>query len=73
MGLPEEFRKVDGTCCKCGPPTYPPEGFTCPEVVKNESFFGPLHRDCGRRQWFWIQLLGPRSAGIGLCQLVNNS
>lgn len=36
-GLPEEFRKVDGTCCKCDPPTFPPEGFTCPQAVKNEE------------------------------------
>ena len=34
-GLPDEFRKVDGTCCKCDPPTFPPEGFTCPQAVKN--------------------------------------
>jgi len=34
-GMPDDFRKVDGTCCKCGPPTFPPEGFTCPEAVKN--------------------------------------
>jgi len=36
-GLPEEFRKVGGTCCKCDPPTYPPEGFTCPVAVKNDG------------------------------------
>eukprot|EP00579_Thalassiosira_antarctica_P002726 CAMPEP_0201877936 /NCGR_PEP_ID=MMETSP0902-20130614/9222_1 /ASSEMBLY_ACC=CAM_ASM_000551 /TAXON_ID=420261 /ORGANISM="Thalassiosira antarctica, Strain CCMP982" /LENGTH=785 /DNA_ID=CAMNT_0048405479 /DNA_START=36 /DNA_END=2393 /DNA_ORIENTATION=+ len=35
VGMPDEFRNVDGTCCKCGPPTFPPEGFTCPEAVKN--------------------------------------
>ena len=34
-GIPDDFRKIDATCCKCDPPTYPPEGFTCPEAVKN--------------------------------------
>ena len=34
-GLPENFRNVNATCCKCDPPTYPPEGFTCPQAVKN--------------------------------------
>jgi len=34
-GLPDNFRNVDATCCKCDPPTYPPEGFTCPVAVKN--------------------------------------
>lgn len=34
-GIPDNFREVDATCCKCGPPTFPPEGFTCPEAVKN--------------------------------------
>lgn len=36
-GLPDNFRNVDGTCCKCDPPTFPPEGFTCPQAVKNEG------------------------------------
>ncbi|KAL7534046.1 hypothetical protein ACHAXR_005606 [Thalassiosira sp. AJA248-18] len=36
-GLPEDFRNVGGTCCKCEPPTFPPEGFTCPQAVKNEG------------------------------------
>jgi len=36
-GLPDNFRMVDATCCKCDPPTFPPEGFTCPESVKNGS------------------------------------
>eukprot|EP00580_Thalassiosira_gravida_P006878 CAMPEP_0201627284 /NCGR_PEP_ID=MMETSP0493-20130528/2455_1 /ASSEMBLY_ACC=CAM_ASM_000838 /TAXON_ID=420259 /ORGANISM="Thalassiosira gravida, Strain GMp14c1" /LENGTH=803 /DNA_ID=CAMNT_0048097643 /DNA_START=122 /DNA_END=2533 /DNA_ORIENTATION=- len=36
QGLPDDFRKVDGTCCKCSPATYPPEGFTCPQAVKNQ-------------------------------------
>jgi len=35
--LPDEFRNVDATCCKCYPKTFPPEGFTCPEAVKNEG------------------------------------
>jgi len=34
-GLPDNFRNVDATCCKCYPQTFPPEGFTCPEAVKN--------------------------------------
>lgn len=33
--LPDNFRNVDATCCKCYPATFPPEGFTCPEAVKN--------------------------------------
>ncbi|KAL9182595.1 hypothetical protein ACHAXT_013247 [Thalassiosira profunda] len=36
-GMPDDFRNVDGTCCKCDPPTFPPEGFTCPQAVKNEG------------------------------------
>ena len=36
-GMPDDFRLVDGTCCKCDPPTYPPEGFTCPVAVKNDE------------------------------------
>jgi len=36
-GIPDEFRKIDGTCCKCDPPTFPPEGFTCPQAVKNDA------------------------------------
>jgi len=28
---PENFRNIDATCCKCEPPTWPPEGgFLCP-------------------------------------------
>jgi hypothetical protein len=34
-GLPDDFRNVDATCCKCDPPTFPPEGITCPQAVKN--------------------------------------
>lgn len=33
--IPVGFRLVDATCCKCGPPTFPPEGFKCPEAVLN--------------------------------------
>ncbi len=33
--VPDNFRNVGATCCKCDPPTYPPEGFTCPVAVKN--------------------------------------
>ncbi|KAL3803337.1 hypothetical protein HJC23_009301 [Cyclotella cryptica] len=35
-GMPDDYRNIDATCCKCDPPTFPPEGFTCPEAVKNE-------------------------------------
>lgn len=35
-GIPDDYRNIDATCCKCDPPTFPPEGFTCPEAVKNE-------------------------------------
>ena len=34
-GIPDDYRSIDGTCCKCDPPTFPPEGFTCPQAVKN--------------------------------------
>jgi len=34
-GYPDDFRLVDSTCCKCNPPTYPKEGFTCPKKVLN--------------------------------------
>ena len=33
--IPEGFRNIDATCCKCGPPTYPPKGFTCPLAILN--------------------------------------
>jgi hypothetical protein len=29
-GIPEMYRLVNSTCCKCNPPTFPPEGFKCP-------------------------------------------
>merc|ERR1712194_325801 len=32
QGLPDDFRKVDATCCKCYPQTFPLEGFTCPQA-----------------------------------------
>jgi len=35
QGMPANFREIDATCCKCDPPTYPPEGFTCPKVIPN--------------------------------------
>eukprot|EP00984_Skeletonema_dohrnii_P000056 scaffold15_cov85-Skeletonema_dohrnii-CCMP3373.AAC.2 len=35
QNLPDNFRNVDATCCKCYPQTFPPEGFECPEPVKN--------------------------------------
>ncbi|KAL7541079.1 hypothetical protein ACHAXR_010616 [Thalassiosira sp. AJA248-18] len=35
-GLPDNFRNIDRTCCNCRPPTFPPEGFTCPQWPKNE-------------------------------------
>jgi hypothetical protein len=31
--LPADFRNIDGTCCKCDPPTFPPEGFECPKAI----------------------------------------
>jgi hypothetical protein len=34
--IPEDFRNVDATCCKCGPPTFPPEGFECPAAITEE-------------------------------------
>jgi hypothetical protein len=34
-GHPENYRLVGGTCCKCDPPTFPPEGFECPLSVMN--------------------------------------
>ena len=33
--VPVDFRNVDATCCKCGPATYPPEGFDCPVSISN--------------------------------------
>ena len=33
--IPVGFRLQDATCCKCGPPTFPPEGFTCPLAIMN--------------------------------------
>ena len=34
-GMPDDFRNIDATCCKCDPPTFPPEGFACPKKVIN--------------------------------------
>eukprot|EP00543_Licmophora_paradoxa_P000053 CAMPEP_0202449388 /NCGR_PEP_ID=MMETSP1360-20130828/8121_1 /ASSEMBLY_ACC=CAM_ASM_000848 /TAXON_ID=515479 /ORGANISM="Licmophora paradoxa, Strain CCMP2313" /LENGTH=394 /DNA_ID=CAMNT_0049067291 /DNA_START=62 /DNA_END=1246 /DNA_ORIENTATION=- len=34
-GVPDDYRLIDATCCKCNPATFPPEGFTCPEAVLN--------------------------------------
>lgn len=31
--IPADFRNIDATCCKCDPPTEPPEGFTCPMAI----------------------------------------
>lgn len=31
--IPADFRNIDATCCKCGPPTFPPEGFECPKAI----------------------------------------
>jgi len=31
--IPVDFRNIDATCCKCGPPTLPPEGFECPKAI----------------------------------------
>ena len=36
-GMPDDFRKIDATCCKCDPPTFPPEGFNCPKKVLNSD------------------------------------
>jgi hypothetical protein len=36
QGIPANFRQINGTCCKCDPPEYPPEGFNCPKRVLNE-------------------------------------
>jgi hypothetical protein len=33
--LPNDFRMINSTCCKCDPPTYPEGGFTCPKAVLN--------------------------------------
>ena len=32
-GVADDFRMIDATCCKCSPPTYPPEGFECPKSI----------------------------------------
>mmetsp|Transcript_7837 Transcript_7837/g.11970 ORF Transcript_7837/g.11970 Transcript_7837/m.11970 type:complete len:643 (-) Transcript_7837:175-2103(-) len=34
--MPDDYRNVDATCCKCNPPTFPPEGFECPVAVVND-------------------------------------
>ena len=35
--IPVGFRNINATCCKCGPSTYPPEGFTCPLAILNKK------------------------------------
>jgi len=34
--VPEDIRNIGSTCCKCGPPTFPPEGFECLDGVQEE-------------------------------------
>ena len=31
--IPDDFRNIDATCCKCDPATFPPEGFECPKAI----------------------------------------
>lgn len=31
--IPQDIRNIDATCCKCDPPTFPPEGFECPLAI----------------------------------------
>ena len=31
--IPEDFRNIDATCCKCDPATFPLEGFECPKAI----------------------------------------
>ena len=33
-GIEPKYREKDATCCKCDPPTYPPDGFTCPLAIQ---------------------------------------
>jgi hypothetical protein len=35
--IPDDFRNIDATCCKCDPPTFPLEGFACPKKVLNAA------------------------------------
>ena len=35
-GVLDGFRKVDGMCCKCDAPTFPPEKCTCLQAVEGE-------------------------------------
>jgi hypothetical protein len=34
-GIPDGYRLIDATCCKCDPPTFPPEGYECPKSIPN--------------------------------------
>ena len=34
-GVPDGYRLIDATCCKCDPPTFPPEGYECPQAIQN--------------------------------------
>ena len=34
-GIPDGYRLIDATCCKCDPPTFPPEGYECPKAIQN--------------------------------------
>ena len=33
--IPDGFRNIDTTCCKCSPVTFPSEGFSCPQAIMN--------------------------------------
>ena len=33
MGVPDNYRSIESTCCQCSTATYPPEGFSCPKRV----------------------------------------
>ncbi len=34
--IPADIRNVGATCCKCSPPTLPPEGFECPAAITED-------------------------------------
>ena len=34
-GIPDGYRLIDATCCKCDPPTFPPQGYECPKSIPN--------------------------------------
>lgn len=60
-GLPDDYRLVDATCCKCDPPTFPRDDFVClssfcPHQPGREEYcrMEPLGNDNTHKRKLWL-------------------